>query len=138
MTWRELRNHLKGKVFLVGLTFVDQEGKVMEVYQTHGTVSKLTVDGFFKIRREDNSIFTIPYNKDTIKAAKEGEYREKSTGEIIKNPDFIMTWEVKTATHDKLEDIKKYGYTPTFDYSESQNTHHRADEDELGENGQEL
>ncbi|WP_430405988.1 hypothetical protein [Fluviicola sp.] len=137
MTWRELRNHLKGKVFLIGLTFVDQEGKVMEVYQTHGTVSKLTVDGFFKIRRADNSIFTIPYNRDTIKAAKEGEYREKTTGEIIKNPDFIMTWEVKTATHDKLEDIKKNGYTPTFDYSETQQPQ-RADEDELGENGLEL
>lgn len=128
MNWRELRNHLKGKVFLIGLTFVDQEGEVIEVYQTHGTVSKLTVDGFFKIRREDNSIFTIPYNKDTIKAAKEGEYREKTTGETIKNPDFIMTWEVKTATHDKLEDIKKNGYTPTFDYSLSKSDNHQTDE----------
>lgn len=121
MTWRELRNHMKGKVFLVGLTFIDQEGKVTEVYQTHGTVAKLTVDGFFKIRRKDDSIFTIPYNKDTIKAAKEGEYREKTTGEIIKNPDFIMSWEIKLTSHDNLEKIKKRGYKPTFDYGDTQN-----------------
>nr|WP_294858981.1 hypothetical protein [uncultured Fluviicola sp.] len=128
MTWRELRNHLKGKVFLIGLTFVDQDGKVMEVYQTHGTVSKLTVDGFFKIRREDNSIFTMPYDKDTIKAAKEGEYREKSTGEIIKNPDFIMTWEIKTTSQDNLDEVKKYGYKPTFDYGNSKNFNQVEDE----------
>lgn len=116
MNWKELRNHLKGKVFLIGLTFVDQEGNVIEQYQTHGTVDKLTVDGFFKIRRNDNSIFTIPYVRETIKAAKEGEYREKATGEIIKSPDYIMTWEIKTTAADDLEDIKKRGYTPIPGY----------------------
>jgi hypothetical protein len=116
MNWRELRNHLKGKVFLIGLTFIDQDEEIIEKYQTHGTVVRLTVDGFFKIRRADKSIFTIPYDRDTIKAAKEGEYREKATGEIIKDPDFIMTWEIKTARNDDFEDIKKRGYTPTFEY----------------------
>lgn len=116
MTWRELRNHLKGKVFLIGLTFIDEQGEIMEQYQTHGTVSKLTVDGFFKIVREDHSIFTIPYDKDTIRKAKEGEYREKTTGEIITNPDYIMTWEIKTNQTDDLEDIKKRGYTPIPGY----------------------
>jgi hypothetical protein len=116
MTWSELRNHLKGKTFLIGLTFTDREGKIIEQYQTHGTVSKLTVDGFFKIIREDKSVFTIPYDKETIKAAKEGEYREKNTGEIIKNPDYIMTWEIKTTQNDNLEDIKKRGYTPIPGY----------------------
>lgn len=118
MTWRQLRNQLKGKVFLIGMTFIDEEGEVIEKYQTHGTVARLTVDGFFKIVRENKSVFTIPYVKETIKAAKEGEYREKATGETIKNPDFIMTWEVKITNQDNLEDIKKRGYTPTFEYRE--------------------
>lgn len=121
MTWRELRNQLKGKVFLIGLTFIDQEEEIIELYQTHGTVVRLTVDGFFKIRRKDKSVFTIPYDKDTIKAAKAGEYREKSTGEIIKNPDYIMTWEIKTTREDDLEDIKKRGYLPVFEYPDSKN-----------------
>jgi hypothetical protein len=127
MTWRELRNHLKGKVFLVGLTFIDQEGEIIEVYQTHGIVTKLTIDGFFKIRREDDSIFTILYNKDTIKAAKEGEYREKTTGETIKNPDFIMSWEIKLTSLDELEKIKTRGYKPVFDYGDTENLNQMED-----------
>ncbi|AEA42953.1 hypothetical protein [Fluviicola taffensis] len=129
MNWRQLRNHFKGKVFLIGLNFIDQEGEIIEQYQTHGTVAKLTVDGFFKIRREDNSIFTITYDKDTIKAAKEGEYREKTTGEIIKSPDFIMTWEVKTTRNVDLEDIKKRGYKPTFEYADSTHAHQQDEEE---------
>lgn len=113
MTWRQLRNYLKGKVVLVGLTFIDQEGKIIERYQTHGTIAKLTIDGFFKIIREDNSVFRIPYLKETIKKAKEGKYREVSTGETIENPDFIMTWKVKTSDHTDLEEIKQHGYLPT-------------------------
>jgi hypothetical protein len=123
MNWRQLRNYLKGKLFLIGLTFIDEEGEVIEQYQTHGTVARLTVDGFFKILREDHSIFTIPYDRDTIKIAKAGEYREKTTGEIIRNPDFIMTWRVKTTDYDKLEDIKKHGYLPVFRYPDHKNTH---------------
>lgn len=116
MNWRQLRNYLKGKVVLVGLTFIDQEGKIIERYQTHGTIAKLTIDGFFKIIREDNSVFRIPYLKETIKKAKEGKYREVSTGETIENPDFIMTWKVKTSDHTDLEEIKRHGYMPVFEY----------------------
>jgi hypothetical protein len=117
MTWRQLRNHLKGKVFLIGLNFVDQNEEIIEQYQTHGTVNKLTIDGFFKIRRADNTIFTIPYEKDTIKEALEGEYREKTTGEIITNPDYIMTWEIKTTPDTDLDEIKNRGYKPTLEYA---------------------
>lgn len=112
MTWRQLRNYLKGKIILIGLTFVDQNGEIIERYQTHGKVARLSVDGFFKIIREDNSVFRIPYLRNTIKRAKHGSYREKSTGETIENPDFIMTWKVKTNDHTNLEEIKKHGYMP--------------------------
>lgn len=112
MTWRQFQHYLKGKVFLIGLTFVDQEGEVIERYQTHGTVKRLTNDGIFKIRREDHSLFQIPYDKDTIKLAKHGEYREKSTGETIKDPDFIMVWEIVANGANDLEQVKKFGYIP--------------------------
>ena len=130
MTWRQLRNYLKGKVVLVGLTFIDQEGRISERYQTHGTIAKLTIDGFFKIIRDDNSIFRIPYLKETIKKAKEGKYREVSTGETIENPDLIMTWKVKTSDHTDLEEIKRYGYMPVFDYDHPNRNHQTKENDE--------
>ena len=113
MTWRQFQHYLKGKVFLIGLTFTDKEGKVIERYQTHGTVKRLTNDGIFKIRRDDHSIFQIPYEKETIRLAKDGKYREKSTGEIVEDPDFIMTWEIVTDRADELEHVKRFGYIPS-------------------------
>lgn len=115
MNWKQFQRYLKGKLFLIGLTFVDKDGKVIERYQTHGIVKRLTNDGIFKIRRDDHSIFQIPYDKDTIKLAKDGQYRETITGEIIDHPDFIMTWEILTNGSDELEYVKKYGYIPRID-----------------------
>lgn len=112
MNWRQFQRYLKGKVFLIGLTFVDHDGKVIERYQTHGKVKRLTNDGIFKIEKDDHSLFQIPYDKDTIKVAKEGQYREKATGEIIDNPDYIMTWEIVTDRTDNLDHLKQFGYIP--------------------------
>lgn len=110
MHWEELQEYLKGKIFLIGLTVIDNKGELIEQYQTHGKVKELMVDGLFKIERRDGSIFQMPYDKDTIKKAEKGEYREKETGHIIKNPDFIMTWEITTTANDNLEEIKQFGY----------------------------
>ncbi len=112
MTWEQLQEYLKGKTFLIGLTFIDKNGDLIEQYQTHGTVSELTNDGLFKIKRNDGSIFQMPYDKDTIKKADKGEYRERATGEIVKDPDFIMTWEITTTADGNLEETKRHGYIP--------------------------
>lgn len=42
MTRKELQTFLKGKVFLIGLTFIDDDEKLVEQYQTSGTVGELT------------------------------------------------------------------------------------------------
>ncbi len=110
MTWDELKEYLKEKVFLIGLSFVDKNGNLVDQYQTHGTIIELTDDGLFKIKREDNSIFQMPYDKNTIKKADKGEYREKSTGQIIINPDYIMTWEITLNESYDTSEIKKVGF----------------------------
>lgn len=112
MTWEQLQIYLKGKKILIGLTFVDQDRQLIEQYQTHGTVLELTVDGLFKIERKDSGIFQMPYSKGSIRKAEKGEYREKETREIVKDPDFIMTWEIITNRNDNLEDVKRLGYVP--------------------------
>ena len=112
MTWEQLQVYLNGKIFLIGLTFIDRDGKLIEQYQTHGVVTELTDDGLFKIKRKDSSIFQMPYDPDTISKAGKGEYREKGTGEIVKDPDFIMTWEITTIDGDNLENTKQNGYIP--------------------------
>ena len=51
---RTLQEFLQGKVFLIGLTFIDNKGDLIEQYQTHGIVSELTDDGLIRIKRKDN------------------------------------------------------------------------------------
>ena len=109
MTWKQLREHLVGKKFLVGLTFLDKYGDCVEQFQTHGIVDELTDEGLFRIKRKDNSIFQMPYDQDSIQKAEDMEYRETGTGEIILNPDFIMTWEIITSENDNLDEIKRIG-----------------------------
>ena len=111
MTWRKLQEfYLKGKVFVIGLTFFDKDGQLIERYQTHGTAIELTINGLLRIRREDGSIFQLPYDKDTIEKAKKGEYRAKTTGEVIPNPDYLMTWEITLKEKENIEISKKYGF----------------------------
>lgn len=110
MTWEELQEYLKGKMFMIGLSFIDKDGQLIEQHQTHGTVLELTNDGLFRIKQDDNSIFQIPYDKETIEKAKNSEYKEKRTGKIVINPDFITTWEITVTDADNVDKIKKHGY----------------------------
>lgn len=112
MTYKQLQEFLLGKVFLIGLTIIDNEGELIEHYQTHGIVSELTDDGLIRIKRKDNSIFQMPYDKDTINKADKGEYRLSATKEVVIDPDFLMTWEISTNGTNDLDKIKMYGYIP--------------------------
>lgn len=115
MTYKQLQEYLQDKTILIGLTFIDNEGELIEQYQTHGIVSELTDDGLIKVRRKDNTIFQIPYDKDIIKKAEQGEYKLRATKEVVINPDFITTWEISIHDNDNLEEIKMYGYIPPID-----------------------
>jgi hypothetical protein len=112
-TLRKLRESFQGKVFLIGLTFIDHEGKLIEQFQTHGVVVDLTEKGLFKIEKKDGDIFQVPYKKNTMWKADKGEYREIATGDIIIDPDFIMTWEITTSRDNNLDEVKKNGYVPS-------------------------
>ena len=112
MTRKELQIFLKGKVFLIGLTFIDEDEKLVEQYQTSGTVVELTENGFLKFNRNDGSVFQLPYDKKAINEAAKGEYKEKATGNIITDPDYITTWTIDVKRTDSLDEIKQNGFTP--------------------------
>ncbi|TAE55213.1 MAG: hypothetical protein EAZ89_05865 [Bacteroidetes bacterium] len=110
MTWSDLQAFLSGKRFLIGLTFLDQEEQVLEKYQTHGTVDVLTDEGVFHFIREDGSLFKMPYDPETILKPPPGDYREHSTGKVIKDPDFIMSWEIVVPAGQTFEEVKQVGF----------------------------
>jgi hypothetical protein len=115
MAYKQFQNFFSGKVFLIGLTFVDNDRKLIEQFQTHGIVSELTSDGLLKLERNDNSIFQMPFDENAIKKAEKGEYKLRATNEIIIDPDYMMTWEIITTEEDNLEEIKMFGFLPPLE-----------------------
>jgi hypothetical protein len=111
MTWENLQILLIGKVFLIGLSFLDKDDQIIEKYQTHGIVEKLTDNGIFVFKRSDGSIFKMPYHKDSISYADAGEYRAKDTGDIVLNPDYIMVWDIVENNKTEIEKIKQFGFS---------------------------
>jgi hypothetical protein len=111
MTWLELQTFLKGKVFLIGLTFIDPDEKFIEQYQTSGAVDELTDDGTFKFKRSDGSIFLLPYAKETIKPAAKGKYHVTEIDHTITEPDYITAWEIKVKSLENIPKIKSVGFS---------------------------
>ena len=94
--WDEaLASFLVGKVLLVGLTYLSDEGGVTEQEQFYGTVLSahpragivLSLAG-----QRDGSRYTLPPDTRSIEVAPYGEYRLRATGELVSNSDFTVTF----------------------------------------------
>ncbi|MEI6165960.1 MAG: hypothetical protein WCS52_02090 [bacterium] len=98
-----------GKTILMGLTFENVDQGWSELHQTHGKIVALT-NGFLQIKKDDGDLFMLPFNLEGILRAKPGEYREKETGQVIEDPDFLVTWTVGNAQRDLIAIRMKYGF----------------------------
>jgi hypothetical protein len=63
-----------------------------------------------KIERSKLPVFTLPFDERSISEAKEGIYRETSTGTEIENPDYLTSWTVDYSKPEHLEQKKLYGF----------------------------
>lgn len=82
-----------GKILLIGLTYLDANGKVERLTQVAGTIveaSDLTIA--IDIGKEEP--FTLPPDYKALIPAKPGIYCLK-TGEEIHNPDFTTVWTIQ-------------------------------------------
>ena len=103
-------NDLLGKVLLIGITFLDRENKLIEQYQTYGKIVKADTDGIGVERQNEKELFMLPPAFDNIQPARPGEYRLRSTGEVVINPDYLTSWTVNDTTDELVENHKKRGF----------------------------
>jgi hypothetical protein len=82
-----------GRVLLVGVSYLDEVGEVRDQIQFAGVV--LAVDPLVTIERSGKDPFTLPPVPDAYDIADPGEYRLRSTGEVVVDPDFVTTWTVR-------------------------------------------
>ena len=94
---RELAfSDLLGKILLTGLTYYTHDDQFIEQKQFYGEVVEAN-DRWIRLRLADGTDFTLPPDLRSTKPAKPGEYRLRSTGEIVVNPDFLSTWTIHKA-----------------------------------------
>src|SRR5690242_1002639 len=95
-------DELAGKTILLGLTFADSEGNVLERVQRHGVIDSADSERGVTVRFVapgqpwDGELYRLPPNLPSFSEAAPGAYRLRSTGETIVEPDFISSWEIRS------------------------------------------
>ena len=84
-------DELVGKILLVGITYYTSSNEIIEQKQFYGTVTEAN-ESVICIKQSDGTEFILPSDLSSTKRARPGEYKLRSTGEIVTNPDFFATW----------------------------------------------
>lgn len=84
---------LLGKTILIGLTYYTKDNEFIEQKQYWGTVIEANEEHFY-IKQKNGEIFSLPPDLRSTERAAKGEYRLRSTGEVVVDPDFTSVWSV--------------------------------------------
>jgi hypothetical protein len=85
-------DRLVGGVILIGITRRYPSGDEME--QLHGVIQSAAPSGI-TVRLSgprEGETYQLPPDLSAIEPAHPGEYRLRSTGEIVLDPDYIASW----------------------------------------------
>jgi hypothetical protein len=88
---------LVGKYVLIGLTTYDADGRMLEHRQIHGTIVAIDAAQGIDVQlkgRGYGETFRLPPDLRPLKRARPGEYRLRSTGEVLTDPDLVCSWSV--------------------------------------------
>jgi len=94
-----LAAELPGCLVLVGFTYLHPDGSLNYHKQIFGYVLEADRNRGIQLRlegQEAGTTYWLPPDTRSFKRAPEGEYRLRSTGEIINDPDYTSGWTVRT------------------------------------------
>jgi len=77
-----------GKRLLTGIRWISN-GEVVREEQFHGLIVEADQEGLVVERADTGSRVVLP---PQVQAAPIGEYKLRSTGEFVHNPDYLATW----------------------------------------------
>jgi hypothetical protein len=82
----------------VGITFRDMRGIFLRQEQLHGRITLADANRGLTLRLEGPNVgktYSLPPDLRSVKPAPPGEYRLRSTGEVVHDPDFLATWVIE-------------------------------------------
>jgi len=93
-----------GKKILIGVTYFDHQGNLMEQKQWAGKIVAFSnAEGIRVALFDSDEPCCLPPDPRFIQKAKPGSYRLRSTGQVIENPDYLTTWTCKVPDPEKKD-----------------------------------
>jgi hypothetical protein len=90
---QELATSYIGKHLLVGITYLNHDDSFIEQKQFHGNIVRINEhEGIVLQLHDSDQEYKLPPDLNALQAAPKGEYRLRSTGEIVVDPDLLTTW----------------------------------------------
>jgi hypothetical protein len=77
-----------GKRVLVGITFKDRSGDLIEQFQMHGRIARISSSEGIVLTKSDGGEFILPPNIGFLQPARPGMYTQRSDGRVVNDPDF--------------------------------------------------
>ena len=103
-----------GKRVLVGITVLDKAGVLIEQFQVHGRVSDFSPRDGLVLTKPDGGRYTLPPSLAWLKPARPGEYRLRSTGEVLIDPDYLMSSTLSGSSADRIRELKTTGFAGPY------------------------
>lgn len=110
-------SELLHKTILVGITYLDSNEQLLRQEQFCGIITSSN-DSVVEIKLKNSDVRRIP--NDLILDAPRGTYECVANGEIVKNPDYLASWLVKTGTDHNSPMLCRPNYAPLDNSSVSQ------------------
>lgn len=92
----ELGRQFIGKHIIIGITRITADDEPLGQEQLHGDIVAVDKKKGISIRvAGSGEMYWLPPDLASIRVAPPGQYRFRSTGEVVVNPDLMTTWTVK-------------------------------------------
>lgn len=104
--WDEsIAESVVGKVVLVGLTYLEADGTLIEQQQFFGTVvsADLRTGILLSLKgQRSGEQYTLPPDTRAIEISSSGEYRLRGTGEVVTDPDYTVMFSIQKQASEHL------------------------------------
>jgi hypothetical protein len=103
--------HLLGRHVLAGITLLGDNDELIDQFQVHGIVSAAD-DAGVVLDRGDEPAYGLPPGPELFEPAESGEYTLRSTGEVVDDPDYLVSLSVHVSDQGNAEELRNVGYRP--------------------------
>jgi hypothetical protein len=97
VTWEQAEVEWVGAVVLVGLTYLNGDLALDRQEQFYGQVESVDRNSGIRLNlsgRRGGETYDLPPHLEAFEPAPRGQYRLRSTGDVVTDPDLICSWTI--------------------------------------------